>query len=377
MNYIKRIRSIDVLRGAIMVLMAIDHVRVYSGLPAGGPEPGIFFTRWITHFCAPGFVFLAGTGAFFHGQKLGSKQKLARYLLTRGLLLVLLELTLIRFTWTFNLNFSQFTLAGVIWMLGWCMMLLAAMVWLSPRTIGIVGLVLVSGQQLFAVLGGALPPSVQNAIGPFWEFIYTSNLPGPPGITILYVIVPWIGVMMAGYGFGAILQMEPSKAKRTCYWIGISAIILFLAIGSVLATEQTDGRPFIYKLLGQQKYPASQLYLLMTLGPLIALMPLAEKARNIVTQWLNTIGRVPMFYYLLHIPLIHCSALLVAFLKNGTVSHEWYATAPYSSVPPDQQWSLGMLYLVFVIDVVLLYLACRWYAKYKMSHPEKKWLSYI
>jgi uncharacterized membrane protein len=372
-----RVQSIDVLRGAVMVLMAIDHVRVYSGLPAGGPDPGIFFTRWITHYCAPAFVFLAGTGAFFHGQKLASKEKLAHYLVTRGLLLVILELTLIRFTWTFNLNFSQFMLAGVIWMLGWCMVLLAAMVWLKPRTIGIVGLIIIFGQQLFALAAGALPPSVQATIGPVWEFIYSSNLPGPQGISILYVIVPWIGVMMAGYGFGTILQQEPAKARRTCLWIGLSAIVIFLAWGSIAATSQTDGSPFIYRLLAQQKYPASQLYLLMTLGPTIALVPLAGRAKNMVTRALNTIGRVPMFYYLLHIPIIHLSALALVYLKNGNVFHEWYATAPYAQVPPEQQWSLGMLYFVFLIDVILLYLACRWYAKYKMNHPEKKWLSYI
>src|ERR1700759_3101965 len=121
-----RFRSLDILRGAVMVLMAIDHVRVYSGMPAGGPTAGIFFTRWITHFCAPVFVFLAGTGAFFYGRKAGSKAQLAQYLVTRGMLLVLLELTLIRLGWTFNLNFGNFMLAGVIWMLGWCMVLLAA-----------------------------------------------------------------------------------------------------------------------------------------------------------------------------------------------------------------------------------------------------------
>src|SRR5947199_7861419 len=122
-----RVRSIDLIRGAVMVLMAIDHVRVYSGQPAGGPTAGIFFTRWVTHFCAPAFCFLAGTGAFLHGRKLGSPSALARYLITRGLVLVLLELTVIRFAWTFNLDYSSFVLAGVIWMLGWCMVLLAAM----------------------------------------------------------------------------------------------------------------------------------------------------------------------------------------------------------------------------------------------------------
>jgi uncharacterized membrane protein len=377
LSAITRLQSIDVLRGVVMVLMAIDHVRVYSGLPAGGPEPGIFFTRWTTHFCAPAFVFLAGTSAFFHGQKLQSRGKLAKYLLTRGLLLIFLELTLIRFAWTFNLDFSNFMLAGVIWMLGWCMVLLSAMAWLKPRTIGITGVAVIFGQQLFSLAAGALPPTAQNTIGPLWEFIYSSGLPGPQGITILYVIVPWIGVMMAGYGFGTVLQMEPSKVKQYCWWIGISAIIIFLGWSSIVATSQPGNGPFIFRLLAQRKYPASVLYLLMTLGPTIALMPLAERAKNIVSQWLGVIGRVPMFYYLVHIPLIHISALVVAYLRNGRVFHEWYATAPYSSVPPEQQWSLALLYFVFLIDVILLYLACRWYSSYKLFHPEKKWLSYI
>src|ERR1700741_3759948 len=132
-----RIQSVDVVRGIVMVLMAIDHVRVYSGMPAGGPEAGIFFTRWITHFCAPAFVFFAGTGAFLHAQKLNDKAALSKFLVTRGLLLVLLELTLIRFCWTFNIDYAAFTLAGVIWMLGWCMVLLALFVRLQAKTIGI------------------------------------------------------------------------------------------------------------------------------------------------------------------------------------------------------------------------------------------------
>jgi hypothetical protein len=144
-----------------------------------------------------------------------------------------------------------------------------------------------------------------------------------------------------------------------------------------VASSQTGDMPFLFRLLAQRKYPASVLYLLMTLGPTILLVPLAEKANNMFTKGLSTIGRVPMFYYLLHIPLIHISALVVSYLRNGRVFHQWYATAPYSSVPPGQQWDLALLYFVFLIDVILLYLACRWYAKYKTGHPEKKWLSYI
>ncbi len=137
-----RIQSIDFVRGLVMVLMAIDHVRVYSGLPAGGPDPGIFFTRWVTHFCAPAFVFLSGTSAFLYGRKL-APGALMRYLITRGLLLIVLELTVIRFFWTFNFDYAKFTLAGVIWMLGWCMVLLGFMVRLNPKTVGIIGLLII------------------------------------------------------------------------------------------------------------------------------------------------------------------------------------------------------------------------------------------
>ena len=375
-----RIRSIDILRGAIMVLMAIDHVRVFSGLPAGGPEPGIFFTRWITHFCAPGFVFFAGASSFLLGLKLKSKAKLAGYLVTRGLLLVILELTLIRLAWTFNFNYSEFVLAGVIWMLGCCMILLAALIWLKPWITGVLGLAIIAGQQVFQYAPKLLPASAQNSFGRFWEFIYSCGYETVPGVTVLYVIVPWIGVMAAGYGFGLIVSMDPKKRDRFCRLIGLSAIVLFLVMGSIVALRQPQGeevQPFIFRLLNQRKYPASTLYILMTLGPLIALVPAAEKMRGWFANVLTTFGRVPFFYYLLHIPLIHVSALVVNLVKFGSTHHESYATAPYTWMPPEQQWNLGLLYVVFLADVTLLYFACRFYEKYKFSHPEVKWLKYL
>lgn len=370
-----RMQSVDILRGAVMVLMAIDHVRVYSGVPAGGPDPGIFFTRWVTHFCAPDFVFFAGTAAFLYCKKLGDVGALSRYLLTRGLLLVFLELTVIRFGWTFNLNYSEFALAGVIWMLGWCMVLLALFVRFSPAVVGITGLGIIFLQQLFALVPGMLPESLRG----IWEFIYSSGQEGPPWMAILYVIVPWIGVMAAGYGFGVILLLEPERRNRLCLRIGLSATALFLVAGSGLALSQAspEAPPFIFRLLNQQKYPASQLFLLMTIGPTIAFVPMAEKARGWVSDTLTIFGKVPFFYYLLHIPLIHVSALLVNFLREGAMHQEWYGYAPFANVPPKSTWSLPMLYLVFFIDVALLYFACKWYVRYKFNHPEKKWLKFV
>jgi uncharacterized membrane protein len=375
-----RLQSLDILRGAIMVLMAIDHVRVYSGLPAGGPSAGIFFTRWITHFCAPGFVFLAGTSAFLYGSKINDKGKLIRFLVMRGLLLVLLELTVIRFSWTFNFDYANFLLAGVIWMLGWCMVLLAVFVRLRPVWVGILGLAIICFQQVFSFFPRILPATWHDPIGRVWEFVYPSGTATWPGITILYVLVPWIGVMAAGYGFGALMKLESVKRNKICLQIGLSAIFLFLVAGSLVIFFQPadpHGTPFIFQLLGQRKYPASVLYLLMTLGPLVALIPLAEKAGGWLKATLSTFGSVPMFYYLAHIPLIHITALVVNLIREGNTGAEFYATAPYVFMPEVHQWSLPLLYLVFVIDVAILFFFCRWYSAFKSVHPEIKWLKYI
>jgi uncharacterized membrane protein len=375
-----RLRGLDIVRGVIMVLMAIDHVRVYSGVPPGGPDPGVFFTRWITHFCAPGFAFFAGAGVFLYGIKTGDKRILARFLLTRGAMLVLLELTFIRFCWTFNLDYGSFLLAGVIWMLGWCMIFLAALIRLRPVIVGIIGLAIIAFQQLFKWPPQALPASIRPAIGHLWEFIYPAGFDAPHGITILYVLVPWIGVMAAGYGFGAILLKAPAQRNRLCLAIGLSATALFLVAGAlviVFGPAPEEPVSFLYRLLGQQKYPASQLYLLMTLGPLIALLPAADKMRGVAASVLTVFGRTPLFYYLLHIPLIHLTALMVNFVRTGATHQDWYATAPYVFIPPQQRWSLPLLYLVWAAVVTLLYFVCRWYACYKAAHPGKKWLKYL
>ena len=375
----ERIRSIDIVRGVIMVLMAIDHVRVFSGIPAGGPTAGVFFTRWVTHFCAPGFVFLAGTAAFLHGRKLGDLGQLSRFLLTRGLLLVALELTLIRFSWTFNFAYDQFTLAGVIWMLGWCMVLLAAMVRLRPRTVGWVGVAIVCLQQLFALVPKALPEGVRGSFGRLWEFVYPAGLDGTPGIAVLYVIVPWVGVMAAGYGFGVLLLRERAEQDRLFSRLGIAMTALFAVAATamvLLSDAGDDSRPALFRMLDQQKYPASQLYLLMTLGPMIALLPLVERWKGAVADAFDVIGRVPMFYYLLHIPLIHVSALIVNALRTGAAHGEWYDSAPFAQVPAEQRWSLALLYAVFIVNVVLLYFACRWYAQIKRERP-RAWMRYL
>jgi uncharacterized membrane protein len=322
-----RISSLDIVRGVVVVLMAIDHVRVYAGVPPGGPDYGVFFTRWITHFCAPAFVFLAGTAAFFHGRRLGSTGALARYLLTRGLVLVALELTVIRFSWTFNVAYGDFLLAAVIWMIGWCMVLLAALVRLSPRTVGWTGVAIVLLQQLFSFPPRVVPEPARRVVGYVWEFLYPAGMDRLPGISILYVIVPWIGVMAAGYGFGTIMLREPAERRRFCLRIGLGLTAAFVAAASLaVALGPAPEEPMspLLRVLDQRKYPASQLFLAMTLGPTIALIALVERSRGPIARVMETCGRVPLFYYLLHIPLIHLSALLVNSLRTGATHQVSY-----------------------------------------------------
>ena len=370
-----RLTSLDLWRGAVMVLMAIDHVRVYSGVPAGGPTAGVFFTRWVTHFCAPGFVFLAGTAAFLYGRKGADRRELSRYLLTRGLLLVALELTVVRLSWTFTPASLAAPLAGVIWMLGWCMVLMSLLVRLPIKAIAIFGLATILAQDGFGLLAGALPAGLA------WvgQFVYTGGEVAVGGVTvsILYSIVPWIGVMAAGYAFGVILLREPEARRRACLRIGLASTVAFLVVAvAVVAFNGNPAMPALFQVLNQRKYPASQLYLLMTLGPPIALLPLAEKARGWLARVLEDFGRVPMFYYLLHIPLIHALALIAWILRDGQAHSEWFVTAPYVSIEAAARWGLPLLYFVFVIAVVMLYLPCRWFAHVK-SRGRQGWLRYI
>jgi uncharacterized membrane protein len=371
-----RVLSVDVLRGLVMVLMAIDHVRVYSGVPAGGPTAGLFFTRWVTHFCAPVFVFLAGTSAFLYGRQLGDTRALSRYLLTRGVILIVLELTIIRLSWTFSLASMTFLLAGVIWMLGWCMVLMSLLVRWPPGATAAFGLIVIFLQDALRLLDDVVPPSAAWVL----QFLYLGGEVEAGGLTIsvLYSIVPWIGVMAAGYAFGAVVVREPVQRDRFFWRLGLSATAVFLLVAGAAAFfgGLDEGPPAIFQVLNQRKYPASQLFLLMTLGPSIAFLAVADRARRRAVRVLATFGRVPMFYYLLHIPLIHALALMTWFLRDGSTHSDWFLTAPYVSVPPAQRWSLPLLYLVFAIAVVLLYFACRWFAEVK-ARGSHRWLRFV
>jgi uncharacterized membrane protein len=371
----RRLASVDIVRGAVMVLMAIDHVRVFSGVPAGGPTPGIFFTRWITNFCAPAFIFLAGTSAFLYGRR---HADLSRFLLIRGLWLVLLELTVVRVGWTFNLQFSTYLLAGVLWAIGWCMVLMAGLVRLPVATVGY------GGVAVIALHNAVMPTLVPLLPAPVRAVLYTAFTDPPLGpLVVLYSIVPWIGVMAAGYGFGRLLTLEPARRDRLCYAIGGVSILLFLVLrGFNLYGDPrpwSSGRiPAAFAFINTTKYPASLSFLLMTLGPTIALMPSLERARGAVARWLTVFGRVPFFFYLLHIPLVHALAVAVSLARQGQASPWLFTNHPMANPPPPDgyTWSLGLLYVVWAMAIAILYVACRWFAGLKARRTEV-WLKFL
>jgi uncharacterized membrane protein len=391
-----RIASVDIIRGAVMVIMAIDHVRVYSGLPAGGPTPGIFFTRWITHFCAPAFIFLAGTSIFFYARKHADA---SRFLVIRGLWLILLELTILRLAWTFNFDFAHYEMAGVIWVIGCCMILMAALVKLPLPVSAAIGVMIIAAHNLMDPhIGKLLDGMDGNKFSALWKIGYIGFFAGPvqvgpngPNLVVLYSIVPWIGVMAAGYAFGRVLSFEPTRRKQTCLLIGLGAVALFLMLRgfnlygdprpwhrSMISQNGAPSMPALLSFLNCTKYPASLNFLLMTLGPIIALIPFLETASGAFSRGIARFGRVPFFFYLLHIPLIHALALIVSEFRLGFVSPWLFTNHPMGNPePPDgYTWSLPLLYLVWVIAIAVLYPVCRMFADAKARRTDW-WLKYI
>jgi len=423
-----RVQSIDIVRGVVMLLMAIDHVRVYSGLPAGGPAPGIFLTRWITHFVAPAFIFLAGTSAFLHGRKLADTRALARFLITRGLWLVLLELTVLRVAWTFNFDFRHYLLAGVICVIGWCMVLLAGLIFLPVRALAALGLVIVLGHNILDRFVPSLFALLEKSHwGWLWQVLY---LGGPiqigeygPTLFVLYSIVPWVGVMALGYMFGRVIIMDEPMRRKVCLALGTASIVAFLVLrgfnlygdprpwvapapaanaqsqnaphsGATASTTTSSPAaqqsapvtpprrpqaPAWISFLNTTKYPASLLFLLMTLGPMLLVLTFLESANGRAAGVLKIFGRVPFFYYVLHIPLIHLAAVIVSLLRTGSVAPWLFMNHPVMNPPspPGYVWSLGLLYLVWVIVVTLLYIPCRWFAALKQRRKDIAFLSYL
>lgn len=394
MSTTSRVRSIDLLRGIVMIIMALDHTRDYFTSFRGDPtdltipfgEPGyvssaLFFTRWITHYCAPIFVFLSGVSAWLSLQKGRTKTQAAGFLFTRGLWLVILEVTLVRLGWQFNLDYHA-TMLQVIWAIGVSMMVLAALSFLPRWAIGTFGLLLIFGHNSY-ILDHALQWDTQQTAlshvlhiqGPLW-------VRGGDYVVVLYPLIPWIGVMAAGYAFAPVFKLPEASRNRVLLFTGLSAVALFILLRATHVygdprdwSPQGDTLRTLASFLNVEKYPPSLLYLLMTLGPGLLLMPLLERWTGKASEVVMVYGKVPMFYYLLHIFLIHGLALLTG-VSLGLPVHTF--TDMERIFAPGNHWGFGLLavYGWWALVIVLLYLPCRWYAGVKMRHKHW-WLSYL
>ncbi len=362
-----------------MVVMALDHARDFLGLKAFNVTDlekttiPYFLTRWVTHFCAPGFMFLAGTAAYL-GQR--SRPELSRFLLTRGLWLVFAELTVINFAWSFS--FSP-PLLMVIWALGWSMVLLAALVWLPPRWLAVLSLVTIGVHNAFDGLQAAAlvdPTGALVSSGSDWALSLLHLKNGP----VIYPLIPWVAVMALGFSMGPLFSMETTRRTRWLVIMGTSCVAAFFVLRAI--NVYGDGVPWspqasnlftVLSFLNVTKYPPSLIYLLMTLGPLFLLLGVAERVSGPIIGFLVVFGRVPFFYYVLHLVLLHAMAVGLG-VAQGFSAAEFFN--PFWKFPKAFGLSLGGVFVAWAATVLVLWLPSRAFSALKARRKDW-WLSYL
>ena len=380
-----RLDSIDLLRGLVMILMALDHTRDFFTNAHFDPTDlsqttaALFLTRWVTHFCAPVFTFLAGAGAYLASARGKTRPQLSRFLLTRGLWLIVLEYTVVWFGITFDFDW-HFLPASVLWALGWGMIVLAGLVHLPLPVIAAFAGATIAGHNLF----DAVRPDQLGPLGPLWAVLHTRGpLPLTPSVTlgVHYPLVPWIGVMAAGYVFGAVFLLNRPRRRTTMLGLGASLILLFVALRATNFygdphpwSPRQDALFTVLSFLNCQKYPPSLLYLLMTLGPALLALPVFEHSLGRLGRPLLMFGRVPLFFYLLQWYAAHLLAVVVNAALGRPAS--WLLGGAPWNAPQGYGYSLGVVYLMWIVVLVLLYPPCRWFAALKRRRCDA-WLSYF
>jgi len=390
----RRIESIDLLRGVIIVVMALDHVRDFFGDPTASPtnlattSAALFFTRWVTHLCAPVFFLLTGTGAWLTRARM-SRGELARFLLTRGLWLIVLELTVMRFALQFNLDY-QVTIITVLWALGWSMIVLAGLVWLPLWVIVLFGATLVLGHNaldgLQAMPAPNAPPTV---LARLWAvlhqpgFLYRGD---HAVVRTSYVLIPWVGVTALGYALGAVYRWNARERQRLLLRLGLGMIAAFLVLRCADVygdpapwSWQKNGLWTLMSFINTTKYPPSLLFLLMTLGPALLLLRAFDAGTPQLLRPALVYGRVPLFFYVLHFYLIHLLAVAVSFLRYGEVAGAFRSPDLRHfpmSMPPDWNVGLPLVYLIWAAVVLALWPLCRWFANLRQRRRDW-WLSYL
>ena len=399
-----RVDALDVVRGLVIVVMALDHVRDYVSSTGVDPVdltqtwPGLFFTRWITHFCAPAFSFFAGTGAFLSLARGKTPASLARFLATRGLFLIAFEFFVLRFVWMFNLWPVGFL--ATLWSLGIAMLVLALLVRLrfSPWTIAAFGAALVLGHNAFDFVDKL---DLTGFAGAAWKFLHAGGviafgspppgfpLPGLFNLQIAYPAIPWPGVMALGYAFGALLARPRADRRRLVFAIGFATTVAFfvLRLGNVYGdprawAPQGTTAMTLAAFFNCEKYPPSLSFLLMTMGPVLMLFAGLDRPPGAAGRALSVYGRVPMFFYIAHLPLIHLLAVVVAAVQagglHGPLVHFAAFQSPVFIVPPPPGYGLGLpgVYALWIAVVVALSPVCAWYGERK-ARSRARWMSYI
>ena len=379
-----RLDSVDILRGAVMVLMALDHARDFFHdariVPEDVADPGaaLFLTRWVTHFCAPVFVFLAGTSVFLWRSRGRSAGEVSRYLLTRGLWLVVLEWTLVHFGWFFTFTAGWF-IGQVILAIGAGMIVLAALVHLPQRAVLAVGIAIVAGHNLLDAGDCEVDPSdPMTFFGCEWWWILLHQ-EGPVQVLpwfnlwIKYPLLPWVGVMALGYGFGEIFLRPSDARRRSLIGAGAAMTLLFVLLRATSAygdkvpwAEQTRGGAAWITFLNTEKYPPSLQFLLMTLGPSLLFLAFADRGAGAFGRVMATYGRVPLFFYLAHIYVLHAAADAMYLVRLGERPDALRGIFPEGYGGP-----LWGAWAAWLATAAALYLPCRWYGNVKRRNPSR------
>ena len=394
-NSQKRIDSIDILRGIIMVIMALDHVRDFFHIHGNTDDPLnlatttplLFFTRYITHFCAPIFVFLSGTSIYLQSLR-KSKKELSAFLIKRGLWLIVAEITIVSLAITFN-PFYNFVVLQVIWTIGISMVILGLLIYLPFNAILTLGLMIVVGHNLLDI-----PEAVPGFKPGFWWDLFHSAkfalYPFAPNhfLAILYPFVPWTGLMLLGYCTGIFFTPKFATAQRQkiLFLLGVTFLLLFVAVrfiniyGDPVAwTVQRNAFVTFLSFIKVQKYPPSLMYMCVTIGTGLIALSFLEKIKNRFTGVMRIYGRVPFFYYILHFYLIHLIATIVFFSRGHTMQDAINSAQnlPFIFIISGEGFGLAVVYMVWLAIVIALYPLCKWYDQYKTNHKEKWWLSYL
>lgn len=395
MSNTSRIQSVDALRGAIMILMALDHVRDYTSFAAMSFSPNdlsrttaaIFFTRWITHFCAPVFAFTAGIGAFFWYQRGRTKSQLSRFLLTRGLWLMFLEVTVLRFIMFFQWKWNgALFILTVFWMLGLSMVVLAALIHLPPKILAPLSLLVIATHNLF----DQVDAERFRRLAPVWDILHQqAPIPFHGAVFLVaYPLVPWVAVMAIGFCFGEVLLWDPPRRQKFLIRCGVALSLAFVLLRAW--SHYGDPSPWSHQpsalfttlsFLNTTKYPPSLLFLVMTMGPALLALASLERVNFSANNPLIVFGRVPFFFFLFHLAAAHLLAVALFALRYGPGP---FLLSPPPSMggarelfPPSYGFSLPVVYLCWLTVVAIAYPACRWYADLKNRRRDLWWLSYL